>query len=51
MNKRIIIIILVLIIVIGGYFYMKKEKVEITNIKYFEYYRLCTRIRKYSKKI
>jgi hypothetical protein len=40
MNKRIIIIILVLvlIIVIGGYFYMKKEKVEITNIKYFEYY-------------
>ncbi len=39
MNKRIIIIILVLIIiVIGGYLYMKKEKVEITNIKYFEYY-------------
>ena len=39
MNKRIIIIILVLIIiVIGGYFYMKKEKVEITNINYFEYY-------------
>ena len=40
MNKRIIIIILVLliIIVIGGYLCMKKEKVEITNIKYFEYY-------------